>query len=222
MTNICLFNTTTGCPPLCDDQSPCSSICNNKGVSIERPWSRFNFVCQSTEFDRLQMRRKAEVLQYKNNSSKLTKKQRYSLAAKNLLTKKKSWANQKEGVVTNPNTSNLKPTGFYQNNINNSTFNSWTGLTCCPADQKVSSQPSNIDSQNQISCSNPPSTNQFLTTQSDVPGKPMFLKYEPDFPLTMFPPVRRTYKGGAGKWPQVSWYRGANGFPVGKKGNVTN
>ena len=86
MTNICLFNTTTGCPPLCDDQSPCSSICNNKGVSIERPWSRFNFVCQSTEFDRLQMRRKAEVLQYKNNSSKLTKKQRYSLAAKNLLT----------------------------------------------------------------------------------------------------------------------------------------
>jgi len=56
------------------------------------------------------MRRKAEILQYKGNSSKMTKKQQYAnLAKHNGPNKKKVWATQSE-TYTNPNTQNL-PSG---------------------------------------------------------------------------------------------------------------
>jgi hypothetical protein len=56
------------------------------------------------------------------------------------------------------------------------------------------------------------------TYGADVPGPAMKLTPVPDVPLTRFNPERKTYRGGAEKWPQWGWYRGANGFPVRKKG----
>jgi hypothetical protein len=60
------------------------------------------------------------------------------------------------------------------------------------------------------------------TTGADVPGPRvrLFPLPTPTPPLTQYPRERRTYRGGAEKWPQWGWYPGANGFPVGKKGNL--
>jgi hypothetical protein len=53
-----------------------------------------------------------------------------------------------------------------------------------------------------------------------VPGPSIKLYLDPKIPLTQYSQQRRQYRAGGEKWPQVSWYPGANGFPVGKKGNL--
>jgi hypothetical protein len=87
-----------------------------------RLWSRFNYVCPcpsgqgqvqcSTDFLKLDERRKAEILKYKANSSNITKKQQYANAASNrwLTGRKRSWATQTD-TYTNPNTSALQRVG---------------------------------------------------------------------------------------------------------------
>ena len=197
---------------------PCTE--NNNGIKINRPWTRFRPTYPSNKVDDLNMRRKAEVLKYSNNANKLSKKQRYSMAARNLLTKRKSWANQKLGQVTNPNTSNLKPTGYFSNNFDNTTQLSWSGLGCCKSTKQVSKIPSNDPQQNNYGICNKTGPLKFSTTASDVPGKPTDLYLDPNVPLTMYTPVRRTYRAGANKWPQFGWYPGSRGFPVGKKGSL--
>lgn len=57
--------------------------------------------------EELQMRRKAEVLQYKNNSANLTKKQRWSQIVRGISqNKNKVWSIQTD-IYTNPNIKNL-------------------------------------------------------------------------------------------------------------------
>ena len=197
---------------------PCTI--NNNGITINRPWTRFRTTCPSSDFEALNMRRKAEVLKYTNNSNKLSQKQRYSMAARNLLTKRKSWANQKLGQESNPNTSNLKPTGYFANSFDNTTQLSWSGLRCCKATEQVSRIPSNDPLQNNYGSCNKTGPLKFPTTASDVPGKPMLLFLDPNVPLTMYPPIQRTYRAGANKWSQFGWYPGSRGFPVGKKGTL--
>ena len=86
-----------------------------------RLWSRFNYVCPcspggqpscSTNYEKLDERRKAEILKYKANSSNITKKQQYANAASNrwLTGRKRSWATQTVSY-TNPNTSTLERVG---------------------------------------------------------------------------------------------------------------
>jgi hypothetical protein len=86
-----------------------------------RLWSRFNYVCPcspggqpscSTDYDKLNERRKAEILKYKANSSCITKNQQYANAASNrwLISRKRSWATQTVSY-TNPNTSSLERVG---------------------------------------------------------------------------------------------------------------
>jgi len=200
------------------------SSCGDKykeGIEIVRPWTRFRTTCPSNDFKELNMRRKAEVLKYTNNANKLSKKQRYSMAARNLLTKRKSWANQKLGQVTNPNTSNLKPTGYFSNNFDNTSNFSWSGLSSCKATKPVAPIPSNDPNNNNYQSKNEElELLKISTTASDVPGKPMDLYLDPNAPLTMYTPVRRTYQAGANKWPQFGWYPGSRGFPVGKRGSL--
>lgn len=62
--------------------------------------------------------RKGNVLQYKKNSSNLTKKQRYSQIARGLWTNRtKSWATQ-GAAFTDPNTSSLKRVNYQTAEIN--------------------------------------------------------------------------------------------------------
>jgi len=86
-----------------------------------RVWSRFGYVCYcekkqgsscTTNYEKLNERRKAEILKYKANSSCITKKQQYANAGSNrwLTGRKKSWATQTD-TYTNPNTSSLKRVG---------------------------------------------------------------------------------------------------------------
>lgn len=87
-----------------------------------RPWSRATTACIDlsgsgiTVFD-LNMRRKAEVLAYKNKSG-LTKKERWAKLNRGEMYRKHTWATQ-NFIYTNPNVNNLE---F----ITNST----TSLTC--------------------------------------------------------------------------------------------
>ena len=47
----------------------------------------------------LDQRRKAEILRHKNNSAQMSKAQHYSMASRNALTRKKSWANLPETQI---------------------------------------------------------------------------------------------------------------------------
>lgn len=61
--------------------------------------------------------------------------------------------------------------------------------------------------------SSPASTN-------DVPGdKSFMIKNDINVPIYNYIPVKRTYKGGANKYPYTAWSYGKNGFPVGSKGS---
>ena len=54
----------------------------------------------------LDQRRKVEILKYKKNSAQLSKAQQYSMASRNALTRKKSWATQTQ-TYTDPNVDKL-------------------------------------------------------------------------------------------------------------------
>ena len=82
----------------------------NDGPTPNRIWTRSSnncsYVYNYTE-EQLNMRRKAEILKYKKNSSNLTKKQQWSRLNRGYgPNRKKVWATQNQ-FTTNPNTSNL-------------------------------------------------------------------------------------------------------------------
>jgi hypothetical protein len=81
-----------------------------------REWSRFENRCalniSPTEFRTVEMLKKGNILQYKKNSSNLTKKQVYSKIATGMWTNRTTtWATQTESY-TNPNTNSLKRVGY--------------------------------------------------------------------------------------------------------------
>lgn len=81
-----------------------------------RTWYRVQNNCfdlDSTYYgNKLDMLKKGNVLQYKANSSNLTKTQKYSLIAKGQWTNRNTtWASQSTRGFTNPNTTSLKRSG---------------------------------------------------------------------------------------------------------------
>ena len=173
-----------------------ANACNptiSSNTIVFRPWSRASGQpCQLstgiTSKD-LDMRRKVEILKYKQRGNSQTKAQYYKRVATNTVTRRsKTYATQNLNRVpknTNPNTQNLL--------VKNNTL----VLNPCPK----------IDT---------------WTYGADVPGPAKKLTTPvPNVPLTRFGPERKTYRGGAEKWPQWGWYSQAAGFPVGKKGNLS-
>ena len=72
----------------------------NYNPTITRVWSRFENVC--TNDDPNNMKHKANILQYKQNSSNMTKKERYArIVQGNGNLRKTVWASQTQ-TVTNP------------------------------------------------------------------------------------------------------------------------
>lgn len=79
----------------------------------------------------LDQRRKVEIMQYKNNSAHLSRAQQYSMASRNALTRKKSWATQTQ-TYTNPNVDNLPEVQIPINNVL-----STVGLSCIPLNKCI-------------------------------------------------------------------------------------
>lgn len=93
-----------------------------------RTWSRVQTNCanfnENYEPIMEQMYKKGNILQYKKNSSNLTKTQKYSLIANGkYFTRKKQYATQSANGYTNPNTSSLKRTGYIEYNYPNNIIN---------------------------------------------------------------------------------------------------
>jgi len=96
-----------------------SRVQNNCPISIENISGKYTAPYSKTIIEgaelqyTLQMLSKGNVLQYKKNSSNLTKKQQYSQIVKGYWTNRSmTWANQSE-ISANPNNKNLKRVGGY-------------------------------------------------------------------------------------------------------------
>ena len=83
-------------------------------LNFTRTWARVDNSCNNLGFtqEQLDMRRKAEILEYKQNSVKLTKRERYAQIAKGGgPQRKKSWTNTtnltQNGNVLTCNTSSI-------------------------------------------------------------------------------------------------------------------
>ena len=163
----------------------------------ERPWSRATgFQCLDGFTDeQLNMRRKAEILKYKNNNANLSKKQLYSRSARAIGVQQKSWATQPfiSGNVTitfdnKSINSNSNPNIRKLERIQN--------ILICPSKKNPICNPS---------------------SNSDVPGNKE-LCYDKSVPLVDYKEELSYSKIGT-SWPQRSWQSGDNGFPVGKIGS---
>ena len=172
------------------------SYCPYQGApaNYNPPWTRARISCINYQnpnigVNELDMRRKAEILQYNKNQNNLTKKQAWSMLNKGQLTRKKVWATQ--GInYTNPNVNKLK----FANNNPDTNILQCSESTAEPLIVKTS------------------------TNASNVPGHPIDLYLNPNVPLTGYI-VNRIYLAGNSKWPITSWKPGSKGFPVGKSGN---
>lgn len=181
----------------CRRVPPSNFFPNPPSDGSKRPWSRaIGFQCLDSFTDeQLDMRRKAEILKYKNNNSNLSKKQIYSRRARAIGVEQKSWATQPfiSGNVTitfdnksintnsNPNIRKLE-------RIEN--------ILICPSKKNPICNPS---------------------SNSDVPGNKE-LCYDKTVPLVGYK-ERISYSKIGTTWPQRSWEPGDNGFPVGKIGS---
>ena len=128
---------------------------------------------------------KGNVLQYKKNSSNLTKKQRYSQIAKGKWTNRTTtWATQSD-KYTDPNTKYLKPQGdTFLEMSNSNTLLCNTTLVPITGEIIVTKSNRNV---------NP-------TTDSDVPGTIQNLYWNPRL-QTWYPKQRYVMTNSTDKWP---------------------
>jgi len=195
-----------------------------------RAWYRVNNICyydvslnsqnndniyDPSVFYKIALINKGNVLQYKKNSTNLTKIQRYSQIAKGLWKNRtKTWATQ-TATYTNPNQNNLKRVGYveypnntpttpsgpyipvnYINYINdpvkcpNLTFKDGGNLVCGVYQNPCTGQVIEKPFQN----------NYYPTSDSDVPGPIQELYWNPKL-QTWYPKVRRIMNNTTDKWP---------------------
>lgn len=168
-------------------------------------------------FKRLAQLNKGNVLQYKKNSTQLTKNQRYSQIAKGLWTNRtKTWATQTD-TYTNPNSSSLKRVGFVEYprnditpgspanpsgpyvpvgvladpfNCPNFTFKDGGILVCGTYENPCTGEVTERTFQ----------PNYYPTSDSDVPGPIQLLYWDPRL-QTWFPRQRLTMNNSLNKWP---------------------
>ena len=157
----------------------------------------------------LAMLNKGNVLQYKNNSSNLTKNQRYAKIARGKWTNRTStWATQSD-KYTQPNTKWLKRV-----NVSNNVY-----LDGTPTDKPITCDPSLpfneiiVEDGGALVCTvqynpctgqtitKPPKQWCFPTSSSDVPGHIVNLCYNDSMP-TYFPRKQYTMNSSGDKWPQ--------------------
>ena len=176
-----------------------------------RVWSRVQHECSTlndsnnnntitTEIDK-QMLLKGNILQYKKNSSNLTKNQRYSKIAKGQWTNRtKTWATQSQ-TYSNPNTSNLLRVNYAKLPI---PFNAILPLDC--SGNFIKDGGSLICNKVADPCTDVViKTTQnplcYSTTDSDVPGPPQQLCWN-NGTQTWYPRQNLTMNNSTSKWPE--------------------
>ena len=157
---------------------------------------------------------KGNILQYKKNSSNLTKQQRYSQIAKGMWTNRtKTWATQSQ-TYSNPNTTSLQRVGYItipntDQNLNpvryctNANIKDGGSLICTRTVNPCSNEVISITSGQ--SCA--------PTSASDVPGPIIQLCYNNGLP-TYYPKQRYVMTNSTDKWPvNYKFFRSANAIP---------
>jgi len=195
------------------------SCYNNYLPQPPRDWSRVQNTCVQlsiSEADKIAMLNKGNVLQYKANSSNLTKAQKYSKIAKGQwINRNTTWATQSARGYTNPNTTSLKRTG----NVVNVALNPISGAIIGPTLEPltcplipINSKPLVIQDGGVLICSvqedvctgNTKSTiSQKIcnpTTDSDVPGPIQDLCWN-NGTQTWFPRQRYIMTNSGNKFP---------------------
>lgn len=195
------------------------SCFNNYVPQPSRDWSRVQNSCVQlsiSESDKIAMLNKGNVLQYKANSSNLTKAQKYSKIAKGQwINRNTTWATQSARGYTNPNTQSLKRTG----NVVNVALNPISGAIIGPTLEPltcplipINSKPIVIQDGGVLICSvqenvctkNTKSTlSQKIcnpTTDSDVPGPIQDLCWN-DGTQTWYPRQRYIMTNSGNKFP---------------------
>jgi hypothetical protein len=157
---------------------------------------------------------KGNILQYKKNSSNLTKQQRYSQIAKGMWTNRsKTWATQSQ-TYTNPNTTSLQRVNYItipntDQNLNPITY-------CSNADIKdggslICTQTVNPCTDEVIAITTVQSC--APTSASDVPGPIIQLCYNNGLP-TYYPKQRYIMTNSTDKWPiNYKLFVSANAIP---------
>ena len=181
-----------------------------------RVWSRVQNRCSTDTYDSTvnyanndydrQMLLKGNILQYKKNSSSLTKKQRYTQIAKGMWTNRtKTWATQSD-TYTNPNNSSLLRVNYTILDPSNNTFSSPPNPFGCPTTE--------IQDGGNLVCNVvvDPCTQEVIkrtksqqlcnpTTDSDVPGQIQDLCWN-DGTQTWYPRQRYTMGNSGTSWPE--------------------
>ena len=142
---------------------------------------------------------KGNILQYKANSARLTKSQKYTQLAKGIGTK--TFATQTQ-IYSNPNTTGLLRVGF---TVIPNTTNAPNPFDCSSnviedGGSLVCGTYANPCTGEVIKRGTPPANVCSSTTFSDVPGAPILLCWNNRL-QTWFPRTRRTMNNSGNKWP---------------------
>lgn len=154
-----------------------------------RAWSRVQNSCYlepSYDYNQIQMMNKGNVLQYKANSSNLTKSQKYSkIATGQWINRNTTWATQNNNGYTNPNTTFLKRSG----NVFNIAINPTTGQIIGPTLEPVTCPKQDITINDEL----PNIINNSGTPQPEIPPPveptPESNIFPPDVPIAPIIPI---------------------------------
>lgn len=179
---------------------------------VQNPCSVFNYKDDdpnaSSNFARADYERrmllKGNILQYKKNSSNLTKNQRYTQIAKKMWTNKKTWATQSD-TYSNPNTCSLLRVNYNILDPSNNSFSSRSNPYGCPTNETQDG--------GTLVCNTivNPCTQEVIkktvsqkicnpTTDSNVPGPIQALCWN-DGTQTWYPRQRYIMSSSGTKWP---------------------
>ena len=115
-------------------QNSCSLITTDNNGLVKDPYTK-QLISTFDLAENISMLNKGNVLQYKANSSNLTKSQKYSkIAQGKWVNRNTTWATQSTRGYTNPNTTSLKRTG----NVINIAIDPITGAIIGPTTEPVS------------------------------------------------------------------------------------
>jgi hypothetical protein len=149
------------------------------------------------------MLNKGNILQYKKNSSNLTKKQRYSRLARGLWVNKKTWATQSTRGYTNPNIQNLQRIGAVNITLDGNITE--RPISCnLPIEVIQDLGILNCRVQENLCTgeliTTPQGDNCYVTSDSDVPGQLAALCWNDSTP-TWYPRTRYIMTNSGNKWP---------------------